>query len=43
MAREKEEEERERESTSIEDGLRLCMWDGATNILVSIGSPARGV
>ena len=43
MAREKEKEERERESTSIEDGLRLCMWEGAANILVSVCSPTRGV
>ena len=43
MAREKEEEERERQSTSIEDGLRLCVWEGTANILVSVCPPTRGV
>ena len=43
MATEKEKEERERESTSIEDGLRLCVWERAANIIVSVCPPTAGV
>ena len=43
MAREEEEEERERQSTSIEDGLRLCVWEGTANKLVSVCLSIIGV